>query len=372
MKIILSYSLCANIRMNLTKSCFLRLNNAPGGPQILREQEKIKILGVTIHRTWAKMIDENYEKIINDMKFSIKLNQTRNLNLLEKIWLLNTFVLSKMHYIAQIIPPRNKHIAQIKCITGKFLWSGDIFRVARDQMYLDYDKGGLKLIDPETKCKALFIRNLLYDKNGGNNEHERYLLAFPKPGLLTKNGGDWLREADSVKGNTNLTSTRQLYYNFLNEKHIPTGVEDRFPQIEWNTIWRNLSLNFLPSFDKDLLYRFVNDIIPNKEKLVAYRIGNLVNDHCEICSCTDNNEHRLRSCSKTADIINWTKTVMRDRLKIVFDQLDDLLQCNIDVSDEQQCAGLWLACHAIAWCLSNTTSKSLFCFKKSISISISI
>lgn len=80
MQIILSYSLYANIRMNLKKSCFIRLNNASSGPQIIREQEKIKILGLIIHRTWSKMIDENYEKLINDMKFSIKINQTRNLN----------------------------------------------------------------------------------------------------------------------------------------------------------------------------------------------------------------------------------------------------------------------------------------------------
>lgn len=58
---------------------------------MIKESDQIKILGVLVNRTLSQMIDVNYEKLINDIQFLLQLHSVRNLNLIEKTWLLNTF-----------------------------------------------------------------------------------------------------------------------------------------------------------------------------------------------------------------------------------------------------------------------------------------
>ena len=181
------YSKYARIKINVDKSSFVRLNKAQLGPQKIKEVDNVKILGVKFHKTWNLTVVANYDSMVTHIKATMQKHKIRNTNLYERCIILNTFILSKIWYVAQIFPPLNRHIAEIKKICGNFIWHGLIFRVERNQLYLDYLKGGLRLIDPEAKMKALFIKNLLYNENSnGCYIEEKYLLDFRMPQRLTK------------------------------------------------------------------------------------------------------------------------------------------------------------------------------------------
>lgn len=316
--------------------------------------------------SWSNIIDANYAKLIRNIQHRLVLNESRNLNLLEKVWILNTFMLSKLWYIAQVFPPRNYHLSKIKSMVGNFLWRGAVFRVSREQLYLDNDKGGLRLVDPESKCKALFVKSLLSNSTDDGAGEEEYLLQYGNKGQLTRNGKEWVEMAQNIRGN-NWSQTSSLLYNyFINRLEIQPKPEKDHPEIDWITLWKNLSWNFLCSEDKTNIYLLYNDVIPNKEKLEAFGIGRLPSIVCEYCGVPDNNFHRVVECGKVEDIRQWTADVIRNRLKLNFSKLNDILSWNISEDNPRQKAALWLAVHSVSYSITRRESGSLFCFKKGI------
>lgn len=364
MVIVSAYSKYAKISINKEKSCFLRINNAVSGPQLIQEVDEVTILGVTICRTWSKMIDVNYIRLIKSLQQRLIINESRNLNLIQRSWILNTFILSKLWYVAQVFPPRNSHLAKIKSLVGRFLWKTSIFRIARDQLYLPFHKGGINLVDPESKCKALFIRNVIKENDDGV-EDEEYLLKYPQKGQLTRNAKEWLEMAEEVKGNSWSDSTKLLYDFFLSKLNIIVSCEMKHPEVDWVIMWSNWSKNFINSEDKSNIYLLLNDAVPNKEKLYAYGIGRLPDKNCCICGVPDNNLHKIFECAKGRNIRDWVSQIIRSRLKIDFRRLDDLLVWNIK-NEPRQNAALWLAVHCISWIVNPVNSDSLYIFQKSI------
>lgn len=365
MQIIESFTQHARIRVNLQKSSFLRLNNARSGPQKVREVDELTILGVIFAGCWSKVIDKNYSKLIRSIQFRLLTNAQRNLNILERVWILNTFVLSKLWYIAQVFPPKNCHLAKIKSMVGNFLWSGSVFRVARDQLYLDHSRGGLRLVDPESKCKALFVKNILNLRN--DVAEEKYLLDIPNNGRLTRNAKEWIELARLIdqEANPEAQSCKQLYYKFLRSCEISVRVEDHFPDEDWFTLWKNTSYNFLCSEDRSNIFLLLNDVIANKEKLLMYKIGRLSDGNCESCGVPDSNLHRVTECNRTKEIRQWTEQILKNRLRVNFSRIDEILNWSIDENDLQQKAALWLVMHCISWSVK-VKRNSLFCFQKSI------
>lgn len=172
-KIITSFASFAKIKLNLRKSNFLRLNNCQTGPHLIQEADELKVLGVVFKKTWSESIDANYDKIVTDIKYRLSLNSFRKMNILQRVWFVNSFVLSKLWYTAQIFPPKNVHLAKIKSALGMFIWHNNMFKLDRRQLFLPFEKGGLGLHDPEAKCKALFLKNILRDQ-----DHDHFLRQF--------------------------------------------------------------------------------------------------------------------------------------------------------------------------------------------------
>lgn len=342
----------------------MRLNNAKSGPQLIKEVDEVTILGVIICRSWSTIIDQNYSRLIRKLQQRVMINDTRNINLIQRSWILNTFILSKLWYVAQVFPPRNCHLAKIKSIVGRFLWKNSIFRVARDQLYLPFYKGGINLVDLSSKCKSLFIRNVIKE-NDESVEDEVYLLNYANKGQLTRNAKEWLEIAIQVKRKRWSESTKLLYDFFISEQNIQVNCEIRFPEVDWMIIWNNLSRNFLCSEDKTNVYLLLNDVLPNKEKLQAYGIGSLTDTNCNICGVPENNLHKIVECARGKSIKEWVSHILRSRMKIDYRRIDDILVWNIN-NEPRQNAALWLAVHCISWLVNPVNSDSLYVFPENL------
>jgi hypothetical protein len=61
----------------------------------------------------------NFDGLISTVKFMLRQHSIRNLNIIQKSWFANTFVLSKLWYVSQVIPPGNSDIAQLKTAVGR-------------------------------------------------------------------------------------------------------------------------------------------------------------------------------------------------------------------------------------------------------------
>lgn len=365
LQIINSFAEASCIRLNRAKSAFIRINNAKGGPQQFREADEIKILGVIFTERWSAIVKRNFDKLLGDIQFRLSKHRTRNLNLIERTWLLNVFVLSKLWYICQVFPPDNVHIAKLRKIAGQFIWGPrQIFKTERKQLYLDYEQGGIKLVDPEAKAKALFIKTILYG-TGNNQVEDTTLLNFSKKQALSRNTREWLELAVSLKPNPMSTSVQTLYRHFINENRTTPKVEERFPALNWNQLWENLGQSFLSSECRSQMFLLYNDLVISKEKLVKYNIGRLQDDLCEWCGVPESNEHKIKHCVKTEEIWQWLRRTLTDRLGICGDP-ENVLTRQINGRNQKEKAGLWLTIFVMSYIVKKYPKTSLYCVQKGI------
>lgn len=337
----------------------------PNYPQKIREDKSLKILGINFETSWSSMIKSNYTRLISKLKATMQMHNVRRLNIIERCIVLNIYILSKLWYIAQILPPSNAQLGQIKSACGKFIWSSFVFKVERNQLYLDYTKGGLRLVDPEAKAKALFLKNIFYNYDeDGNIVEEKYLIDCNFIHKLTRNAREWLQEGLILKNNFTLKTTKLLYAFFIDKHGHKPKIESKMNR-NWENIWENINSRFINFQDRARMYALVNDIIPNKEKLQAYGIGHVISTCCEKCNLPDSNDHRIKKC-KTARIIwDWCRHIIQNRLKVEINNIEDILQLKVPARSKQMKAALWLVCKAISFNL-RVQEPVLYLFKKEI------
>ncbi len=340
----------ANAKLNFQKSSFMRVNNCNIGPQMIAEKDFLKILGITLYADIKQTVEKNYEKLLNNINYMINLHQRRNLNIIQKIWFANTFVLSKMWYLSQIIPPENLMLAKLRKTIGKFIWNGLLYKINRCQLFLSPKKGGLSLIDIEMKAKALFIKNILYkiEDNIVVPNIDFLLLETSIRGLLTRNMREWLTDSEDLQ-NGNLTSVKMLYFHFLDLRNHKPRVETEYPNIDWTQIWKNLSSSFLPTDWRAAVYLLVNDAVPNAARMRRHRIS-LDCPLCRVCGHNDDNIHRLRLCDGSVRTWNWLNHKLKNVLRLDIDDPEELL---VNVLGRKEEAGLFLTIGVMYYNMKN-------------------
>jgi hypothetical protein len=89
-------------------------------------------------------IKSNFDNLAATIKcmFMFRQDSIRNLNLMQEEWFANTYVLSKLWYMSQVVPPENAQIARLKTALESFLWADHLYRVERKQLWLSKARGG--------------------------------------------------------------------------------------------------------------------------------------------------------------------------------------------------------------------------------------
>lgn len=346
--------------INYEKSSFLRLNNCIMGPQLINETDQLKILGMIFCADIKTTIKNNYEKAIQNVNFMFNFNGKRRMNLLQKIWFSNTFVLSKLWYISQIVPPENVHIAKFKKAVGKFIWSGCLYKIDRRQLFLKPQNGGLALINVEIKTKALFLRRNLFAKEEDIIVTKRDFLYNEKNSIeTTRNIKVWFDDAENII-QRNLNTTKQIYWHFIDQQNFIPRIETAYPTIDFKRIWHNISRNYIPTDWKIATYLVINDVVANAARLNAHRISQ-ASPLCVNCNFLDNNVHRIKLCSGSSQIWIWLSNLLQNRFRLNVSDPEELLVTKLSLNGE---AGLWFTCAAIYYNSQHYLDGSVSDFKE--------
>lgn len=354
----------AKIKLNIGKSKFMRFNNCSSGPHLIEEVDCLKILGIKLQKNYNLTVDSNYNDLIAKIKYSVHLNNRRNLNLFQKTFILNTLVLAKLWYTAQIYPPNNKHIAQIRRICFNFLWKGQFYSVTKNQLYLPVYKGGLALEDVECKAKSLFIKNVLYTEKDFNLNVDEFMLDQICNTNVSRNTREWLRIAESIKQQPNLHSTRLIYWYLIEDSNIKPKIHNELPNVDWETVLDNLNKNFLTSSAKTCLFFVLNDLVPTKSKLFRHGIAGISSPKCDVCNDCDTMQHRIEKCGFAGNVWNWVKMIIRTRMEINIVSPDETLALHIGEKDCKSKAALWLTVEAMKFNLTNYDKSGMDCLEK--------
>lgn len=171
--------------------------------------------------------------------------------------------------------------------------------------------------------------------------------------FLTANAREWLSYALEITSNPLLTSTKSIYNALLAEQSCIVKVEKEMPDLQWDIVWENFSKSFLSSNAKEGLYMCLNDIVSTKVKQFRNQIRGISSDSCEFCGQLDTTEHRVKQCIGSEEIWSWIHELIVKRLKLSFDDPEEIIGVSMNTAACQEKAALWFVCEAIAFNLKN-------------------
>ena len=115
----------------------------------------INTLGVSICQSPEDNYRYNYEPKIKKIKTILSMWKQRRLSLKGKITVLNTLAISILVYPCTNLETPDRVITEIDHLFFDFLWDGGNNKIAKNTIIQQIEKGGLKMIDIESKIKSL-------------------------------------------------------------------------------------------------------------------------------------------------------------------------------------------------------------------------
>lgn len=274
-------------------------------------QDSVKILGVTFFNALKQTTDFNWSEVVRKTSRLMWLYKPRNLCLQQKVIALNTFVTSRLWYMAAIFSIPNAIAARMTSLIGTFLWERYPTRVPMEQMTLEVCKGGQNLHLPMHKCKALlinrFYKTLEYtpfaQSYGEYLTNPPNLPGIPAAYLCLKFMGKTVPYLpDQLKANP----TASTLHDFFREKlQLPKVVQEH-PNVAWRKVWKNIRDRELTINERSSYYLLVNGKIPHAALL--YRQNRVDNAFCQDCpNVVEDLEHKLSLCQRIRHLWDYIR-----------------------------------------------------------------
>lgn len=153
------FGLCSGAVLNTNKTVSINIGRQQSGrrtPSWLNVSDSVKILGISFFNSLKQTINFNWGEVIR------KTFQLTFLTVFQKVILVNTYITSKLWFMASILSIPNAAVARMTSQIGSFIWERYPTRVAMEQLGLPIDQGGLNLHLPMQKCKALLINRFVH------------------------------------------------------------------------------------------------------------------------------------------------------------------------------------------------------------------
>ena len=121
-------------------------------------------------------------------------------------------------------------------------------------------------------------------------------------------------------------------YKFLLPKSIPT-VQDKY-NFKWEKIWPRTTFKYIKLHERDVLFKFLHGILPNKKRLYQMKQSN--SPLCPHCNVIEDNSHMFLNCIKIQDILKYFKTVLNDTCNVEHVNIEKLLYLDIKLRTKKQ------------------------------------
>lgn len=271
-------------------------------------------LGIIIDRCPLKMAAQNWRRTINIVQGAIRANKWRSTNLIEKIRILDTYILSKAYYIAQVFPIPKMQARKIMQLQSRYVWENRIFRLNHSITTKSRQVGGLELTDISRKATALYIKRTIVTTNNEPQTVTSKLFRVVRPASMQppidirklnyklKHISEFYLETSYL--GTNILRKTALQTKLLlaewRKTDTPNPVELKYNNVTWSIVWKNISLKIHSSEVLSSWYTVINNVVPTNEKL--NRIGLSDTPNCIKCGLIDTLKHRF-TCS--GHLLNW-------------------------------------------------------------------
>ena len=258
-------------------------------------------------------------------------------NIKQKIEVVNCFALSRIFYVAALLPITKSALQDINKIVGNFLWnkSWKLLRVAREEIVNSEAKGGLALLDTESMCNSLIVSQTFRLMKSGDFKSQRHLYywmseAFdgvwdgPSNCITVEN-----YESEHFNLAAGLLSNARMLESFditdwsnISNKMIYQSFSDTFtkPKIErdlgrdMSQVWFRLKLLRYNRQVQEVTYLMIHNKLPLNERL--FRIKLARDPYCSSCSsaCVQDVVHFFTCCDSVKIYWEWIKDISTNLL----------------------------------------------------------
>ena len=130
-------------------------------PKWVTVKNKIKVVGAVFSN------DESFDKLNSDLvakNFYNALQKSYGVmgTIFQKAYYVNTYLFSKIWYLAQCFKLDEKMLDKILAKALDFIYAGENERPVRSLNFRPTERGGLGLTHPKIKAKAFLIKNMYF------------------------------------------------------------------------------------------------------------------------------------------------------------------------------------------------------------------
>ena len=307
-------------------------------------------------KTWEKVII-GFEKVLISWS-------ARTLNTLcQRVEVAKIFGMSKLYYVAQVLPLPDKYRKRIEKNLSNFIFKGRHERVKLSEIENSPDQGGLGLPNIGVKSDCLLLKQMCRILSLPN-EKSFHLLGYWLGGFLREtNWGvnfpqlsdlgpvsrtlsrnfpihqymfDTFIEAigrgEIKENNVKSITTKEIYVARMDDLLNPPKVEMKFPLVNFQElVYPRIKHAVLEAKQRDLLFSLVHNIYPNRQRLFQQRrTGDALcpNQACKRESLVQSIEHIFCSCYKVRSAWQWTRSKI---LELVTELGPPVIVSNTDI-----------------------------------------
>jgi len=254
------------------------------------------------------------------------------------------FALSRVYYVASIIPLTTAMVKKFETLIGKFIWnfSGKILRVSIDDMKNHRLSGGMQLPCLANMANSLMASQCVRALRSGNSKtilHLEYwlgdLIGTLSPdfseGTVIQNTPAYFEHlglllADLMASGLLDISTllslnnRTIYRNFISSLPLPKVVRES--ETDYGRAWKRLQSKVIEGQTRDTLFLLLHNKLPVPERL--FRINILRDPYCLKCLGAEISdlEHFFCSCSQVHELWLWLRSKLAN-MDVRFSGLPD-------------------------------------------------
>ena len=260
-----------------------------------------------------------------------------------------TFALSKLYYVAQVLPLPDKHKRKVESLLSKFIFRGRHEKMKLSELENSCEKGGLGLPNLSVKANSLLMKQLCRMLTLPNEESYRmlgyWLGSFLKDTGL---GGDFpqLSEAGPVShtmprnyplhkhmldtflesvgrgeirpSNVTVVTTKEIYKSRMVSLLLTPKVEAKFPSVNFpHLVYPRVNHPVLETRQKDILFTMVHGLYKNRDRLFQQNRTDdplCPNQACKNLGMVQTVEHIATTCYRVKSSWLWVKAKLLELL----------------------------------------------------------
>ena len=285
----------------------------------IRPVKSERVFGIFICDDYDELLKLNWDYRFQKFSVAIFAWSPRVLDRLQqRVDVIRMFALSRVYYVASILPVPPNVVKKFESMMGKFIWnkSGRILRIALDEIKNKKLDGGLQLPCLASMADSLLVSQCVRLINSGDKKSLQHLsfwlgdlLGTLIPGLGQVNSAVVIPEyfnhiaelfAEMMIGDT-LTAgslksiTNKIVYGEMTSSLPPPKVV-RESNLDYSLAWSKLHCSVVDARARDVMYLLLHNKLPVQERLFRIKLKN--DPYCQRCVGAEiaDMEHYFSQC----------------------------------------------------------------------------